>query len=223
MSLLTLCCHIRQDWFARENPSRLQRNPKSTFYRKKLSELSINRKLFINKKIPIWLSYKFWSDCVLKLFAILVLEITRLSNHGNLVCILSTIPNWNGYNWNGLQSHLSPWLFWFSRNLVPKKYLHQEVWSLRNMGRRNLVPAWKSLHSFFMLCQTYRGPDFSGTKFLRNQKSQGPKWNWGPFQLQPLKFLHTFDKMLHESYSHRTFKFERRNSRESSYTKFLIT
>ena len=43
-----------------------------------------------------------------------------------------------GYNWNGPQSYLWPWLFWAPQNLCPEKFGLQEIWSPRYMG-----PAWK--------------------------------------------------------------------------------
>ena len=64
------------------------------------------------------------------------------------------------YNWNGPLSHLGPWLF---------------------RPPRNLVPSWESFYDIFM-----QGKNFQGPKVLRDQKSQGPKCDRGPFQLQPI-------------------------------------
>ena len=92
-----------------------------------------------------------------------------------------------GYKWNGPQSHLGPWLFWSPRNLDPEKFGPREVWA----------PHEKAMWWFSCGDQISWGPYFSGTKLLGakiswgpkllgDQKSQGSKWDWGPFQLQPL-------------------------------------
>ena len=77
------------------------------------------------------------------------------------------------YSWNGPQPHLGPWLFW----------------SLRILGPTKVGPCMKMLYNDFhadmkfLGAQTSWGWNFSRTKFLGDQKSQGPKWGRGPFQL----------------------------------------
>ena len=90
-----------------------------------------------------------------------------------------------GYNWNGPQSHLGPWLFWAPRNLGPQnlgpeKFGPQDVW----------VPHEKAVWWFACGEQLFWDPYFSGTKFIGDQKSQDPKWDWGLFQLQPFFSSH---------------------------------
>ena len=65
----------------------------------------------------------------------------------------------------------------------------QEIWCPRNLGLKKFGP-WEiwaphENHHMAFLCgaQTSRRPNFLGTK------SQGPKWYWGPFQLQPEKVI----------------------------------
>ena len=74
-------------------------------------------------------------------------------------------------NWNGPQE------IWSPRNLGPKKFGLWEIWS-----RWSLNPAWKSSHGFFIRGPNLLGPKPLGTKFLGDQKRQGPKWDRGPFQ-----------------------------------------
>ena len=62
-------------------------------------------------------------------------------------------------NWNGSRFHLGPWLFW----------------SPRSFGSKEFEPCMKRPYNVFHV----------GHKFLGDQKSQGPKWDIGPFQLQP--------------------------------------
>ena len=104
-----------------------------------------------------------------------------------------------GYNWNGPRPHLSPWLFWSMRNLVPKKLWPQEVWSLHE---NNYI-------AFSCRIQLTLGPNFSGPNFLGDQiswdqvfrrpKKQEPKRDRGPFfysrfcSLRSLKKIHFND------------------------------
>ena len=78
-----------------------------------------------------------------------------------------------GCNWNGPRTHLGPWLFWFPRNLVPKKFGPQEIWS-----HMKIITFHTGTN--FLWAQISWDPKFSETKI-----SQRPKWDQGAFQLQP--------------------------------------
>ena len=65
---------------------------------------------------------------------------------------------------------VGPNLIW-----TPDFFGPQEVWA----------PHETAMWWFSCGDQTSWGQNCSGPKFLGDQKSQGSKWDWGPFQLQP--------------------------------------
>ena len=83
-------------------------------------------------------------------------------------------------------TEMVPNLIWAPDFFGPEKFWPQEVWSLRNMepkkfGTRMKIITWhfhagpKHLRPKFLGDQISWEPNFLGTKFLGDPKSQGPK------------------------------------------------
>ena len=93
----------------------------------------------------------------------------------------------DSHNWNGPQSHLGPWLFWFPRNVVLEKFGPQEIWTSRNWSPKRFGPYIKMPYNNFhgeskllgdQICQR---PKFLGTKKVRGPNEIGDHFSYSQF------------------------------------------
>ena len=77
-----------------------------------------------------------------------------------------------------------PQEIWSPRKLSPEKFGPGEIWSLHENHHYIFMQEQIFAGPKFLGNQIFWGPNFLRTKFLGDQKSQGPKCDRGPFQLQ---------------------------------------